>query len=90
MCVHRHESSKNDSLTRNQALKAIASRRLGDNKNNQHLTSKPAAHHVRVNGKLNKPHAKLSVRIADWQNTIDSIENKNKDMSGYHKPGSLQ
>ena len=91
MCIHKHESSTVATRNRNETLSAMASKRLWGNKNNRHLTKPSAvAHPIRSNGAMNKGHAKLASRVADWQNTLDRAENRGKDMSGYHKPGSLQ
>lgn len=86
MCIHKHESSAVATRNRNETLSAMASKRLSDNKNNRHLT-KPAAvaHPIRKNGSLNKGHAKLASRVADWQANLDRVEK-----TGYHKPGSVQ
>ena len=37
-----------------------------------------------------KAKAKLNARISDWQRTIDDPLNRNKDMTGYKKPGSYK
>lgn len=37
-----------------------------------------------------KAHAKLSARIGDYARTMDDPANRTKNMTGYHKPGSMQ
>lgn len=37
-----------------------------------------------------KAKTKLAIRLKDWAETMNRPENRGKDMSGYHKPGSMQ
>ena len=41
-------------------------------------------------GKQLKAHARLDARRADYTKTINDPANRGKDMSGYHRPGSMQ
>lgn len=37
-----------------------------------------------------KKMARLALRIKSWEETVNRAENRGKDMSGYHCPGSMQ
>lgn len=68
-------------------LRANAADRLSANAafNKKHgKKTRPAAAHNR------KAAARLNARVADWQRSVDDPANRNKDMSGYHKPGSMK
>lgn len=41
-------------------------------------------------GKETKGQARLNARRADYTKSINDPANRGKDMSGYHRPGSVQ